>query len=189
MDAVENLKVINKYSLDLSLWLDDYDDIYSDFDSRNYLKRRISSDFISELKMSLNNRSQNINDLILLLPHEKRNINTEQKITRNLINYFTQQLQFYHSKYQKNLKKGLILFIVAIIIMILNSVVSSNLNNNLLASIIRIVLEPSGWFLIWVAFDILYYDLKEIKKEKYFFRELAGIKIFFQASESYMGNE
>lgn len=169
--------------------LDDYDDIYSGFDSRIYLKRRISSDFISELHLSLKDRTQKINDLILLLPHEKRDTNTEQKIIRNLTNYFTQQLQFYNGKYQKNCKKGLFLFITAIIIMIINSVVSFNLNNNLLASIIRIVLEPSGWFLIWVAFDILYYDLKEIKKEKYFFRELAGIKIFFQSSESFMGNE
>ena len=35
---------------DISLWLDDYDDLFSDFDSRNYLKRRVSEDFLEELK-------------------------------------------------------------------------------------------------------------------------------------------
>ena len=29
---------------EVSLWLDDFNDIYSDFDSRHFLKRRISDD-------------------------------------------------------------------------------------------------------------------------------------------------
>ena len=40
METLDYLNITNKCTLDLSLWLDDYDDIYSDFDSRNYLKRR-----------------------------------------------------------------------------------------------------------------------------------------------------
>jgi hypothetical protein len=37
---------------EISLWLDNYDDIYSDFDSRHFLKRRISEDFLHELRLS-----------------------------------------------------------------------------------------------------------------------------------------
>ena len=73
--------------------------------------------------------------------------------------------------------------------MVVNSIVSFQLHNNLLSSIIRIVLEPSGWFLVWISFDMLYYDLQELKKEKYFFRELSEIQIYFQSSDSYIANE
>ena len=53
---------------EISLWLDSYDDIYSDFDSRHYLKRRISKDFIDELEASLKYRTGRVENLILLLP-------------------------------------------------------------------------------------------------------------------------
>ena len=41
----------------LELWLDSYNDIYSDFDSRHYSKRRISEDFIQELRLGLKHKS------------------------------------------------------------------------------------------------------------------------------------
>ena len=189
MEALEYLNVANKYTLDLSLWLDDYDDIYSDFDSRNYLKRRVSHDFVNELRIALKNKNEKINDLILLLPQNKRNTTTEQKIIQNLKNYFNRYLHLYTEKHNKNLKRGIFLFIIAILLMIVNSVVSLQLNNNLLSSIIRIVLEPAGWFLAWVSFDILYYDRQELRKEKYFFSELSEIKIYFQSSDSYIAAE
>jgi hypothetical protein len=49
MGVLDNLNIANKYSLDLSLWLDDYNDIYPEFDSRNYFKRRVLNDFVSEM--------------------------------------------------------------------------------------------------------------------------------------------
>ena len=107
MEAVDYLNTTNKYTLDLSLWLDDYDDIYSDFDSRNYLKRRVSSDFINELRISLKNKNEKINDLVILLPQGKRDTSTEQKITRNLKNYFNRQLYLNTEKYNKDLKRGI----------------------------------------------------------------------------------
>jgi hypothetical protein len=45
-----------------------------------------------------------------------------------------------------------------------------------------IVLEPSGWFLVWISFDIFYYDLQELRKEKHFFHELSEMQIYFQSS-------
>lgn len=185
METLDYLNIANKYTLDLSLWLDDYDDIYSDFDSRNYLKRRISSDFIEELRAALKNKNEDINDLVLLLPENKRHNGEEKKIIENLRSYFTRQLHLFTEKYSNHFKKGILLFIVAITLMIINSVISFRLNDNLLSSIIRIILEPSGWFLIWIAFDILYYDLTEIKKEKHFFDELSELKIYFQSSDSF----
>ena len=189
MEALDYLNITKKYTSDLSLWLDDYDDIYSDFDSRNYLKRRVSADFVNEVRVSLKNKNEKINDLILLLPQAQRDTSIEQKIMRNLKNYFNRQLYLYSEKHNKNLKRGIFLFITAILLMIANSIVSFQLNNNLFSSIIRIVLEPSGWFLAWISFDILYYDKHELRKEKYFFRELSQMKISFQSSDSYNANE
>ena len=189
MEALDYRTITNKYTLDLSLWLDDYGDIYSDFDSRNYLKRRVSADFINELRFALKNKNERINDLVLFVPKDKRDNSIEQQIIKNLKNYFSLQLHSYNEKYNKNLKKGISLFITAILLMVVNSIVSFRLHNNLLSSIIRILLEPSGWFLVWISFDMLYYDLQKSKEDKYFFRELTEIQIIFQSSDSYIANE
>ena len=53
---------------ELELWLDSYDDIYSDFDSRHYLKRRISEDFLHELRTEMKYNEQHASDMVLLLP-------------------------------------------------------------------------------------------------------------------------
>lgn len=185
METLEYTNPTKKYTLDLSLWLDDYDDIYSDFDSRNYLKRRVSTDFTDELRMAIKNKNEEINNLVLLLPAEKRENETEQKNLQSLKTYFDRQLFASKKKYSKHLKEGILFFIIAISLMVINSVISFRLNNNLLSSIIRIILEPSGWFLVWISFDMLYYDLKELKNDKDFFQELSELKIFFQSSDSY----
>ncbi len=57
---------------ELSLWLDEYADIYSDFDSRHYSKRRISTDFLNELKTALKYKDEKSDTLVLILPKEKR---------------------------------------------------------------------------------------------------------------------
>jgi len=60
--------------------LDYYDDIYSDFDSRHYLKRRISEDFLFELRNALKYKRERVLDLLLLLPEQVR--------AKRLHNYF-----------------------------------------------------------------------------------------------------
>lgn len=57
---------------EISLWLDSYDDIYSDFDSHHYLKRRISEDFLHELRVEMKYKEHHGGDLVLLLPQERR---------------------------------------------------------------------------------------------------------------------
>ena len=121
MGELENLNIANKYTFDVSLWLEEYNDIYSDFDSRNYLKRRVSDDFVNELRIALKNKNNKIDDLVLLLPQVKRNIQTEQKIIQNLKNYFKQLLNLNTEKYNNNLKRGILLFIIATFLMVVNS--------------------------------------------------------------------
>jgi len=57
---------------ELSLWLDSYDDIYSDFDSRHYYKRRISEDFLYELEREMKYKEDEASCLMLLLPNQQR---------------------------------------------------------------------------------------------------------------------
>jgi len=80
---------------ELSIWLDYYDDIYSDFDSRHYLKRRISEDFLHELRMAKKYKRERVTDLLLFLPQEKREGNSEKMIINSLKDFFCRSVQEY----------------------------------------------------------------------------------------------
>ena len=50
------------------------------------------------------------------------------------------------------------------------------------ATLLKVILEPAGWFLVWAAFDFLFYHLSGLKKEKKLFDQLSGLNIHFKTS-------
>lgn len=166
---------------ELNLWLDYYDDIYSDFDSRNYIKRRVSEDFLFELKNAFKYKTGVVNDLIFLLPSNKREQNHENGINKSLKNFFFKQYQALNKQCRNKLNLGLLFGLIGILLMIVNSMISYKGINSLTLAVLRVVMEPAGWFLLWASFDLLFYDWKELKKEKQFFRNLSEINIGFRS--------
>jgi len=76
----------NKYSeselRDIGIWLDDYKDIFSDFDPRPYAERALSDDFISELKKVCDESEFKVKILNLLMPEKIMERKTEEIISR-----------------------------------------------------------------------------------------------------------
>lgn len=168
---------------ELSLWLDSYDDIYSDFDSRNYLKRRISDDFLHELHNGLKYKKERITDILLLLPQESRNETNEQIIADSLQDFFKQQGNYMVDKCRKKLYSGLWLLLIGVLIMSGNLFIGYRIPAKSFPLIaLKALLEPAGWFLIWAAFDFLFYGYKDLLNEKRFYSQLSDMKIHFRSS-------
>jgi len=167
---------------ELSLWLDNYDDIYSDFDSRHYLKRRISEDFLHELRLSKKYKKETVTDILLLLPQEKRSEENEKIIANSLREFFKDQFRNNNDKYRKKMRTGIVLFIIGFAIMTINSYLAYKGLHSFAFSVARVILEPAGWFLLWLAFDFLIYDLRTIRKETEFFNELSQANVHFKSS-------
>jgi hypothetical protein len=167
---------------EVSLWLDYYDDIYSDFDSRHYLKRRISEDFLFELRNALKYKKERVLDLLLLLPEQKREEPSEATIINSLKNFFSEQFRINADKCRRKLNRGVILGVTGVIIMTLNSIIGFKGAHSLPLVALKVILEPGGWFLLWASLDFLFYDWKELKKEREFFKELAEVNIHFKSS-------
>ena len=168
--------------VELSLWLDYYDDIYSDFDSRHYLKRRVSEDFLYELRNALKYKKERVNDLLLLLPQEKRDEPNEKAIAESLKIFFTTQYRIHSDKCRRKMNSGITLGAIGILIMTINSFISFRSSHTAMLVALRVIMEPAGWFLLWASFDFLFYDWKELKKEREFFRELSETNIHFKSS-------
>ena len=167
---------------ELSLWLDYYDDIYSDFDSRQYLKRRISEDFLFELRNALKYKKERVLDLIILLPEQKREEKSEATIINSLKNFFSEQFRINEDKCRHKLNRGIVLGVAGVLIMVFNSFIGFKGTHSLPLVALKVVLEPGGWFLLCASLDFLFYDWKELKKEREFFKELSEANIHFKSS-------
>jgi len=167
---------------EINLWLDSYDDIYSDFDSRHYLKRRISEDFLFELRTEMKYKKDHTGEMVLFLSPEQRNETTEKIIVNSLADFFNSRFQYFRDQCRMKLNNGILLFATGVIIMLLNTWVSYHLAASFPIIFLKVLLEPAGWFLIWAAFDFLFYDFAELNKEKTFFRQLSETHVHFKPS-------
>lgn len=168
---------------ELDLWLDHYDDIYSDFDSRHYLKRRISDDFLYEVRTSFRHKEGHIDDLVLILPAEKRQEQAEQMIAESLNNYWHRQYESRREAARKKRGVGLLFLFSGMTLMVVNTFISYYYKSESFPlTAVRVLLEPAGWFMIWAAMETLFYELRTIKKEKNFFREISEAKIHFRSA-------
>ena len=167
---------------ELNLWLDSYDDIYSDFDSRHYLKRRISDDFLHELRTEIKDREHVEQEMVLLLPPERRDETSEKIIAASLVNFFASQFRFHEDKCRNKLNKGMLLLASGILTMLLNSWVNYRYEASFSVIALKVLMEPAGWFLLWGALDFLFYDFSGLKKERNFFKKLSDMHIHFRSA-------
>ena len=74
---------------EISLWLDTYEDIFSDFDPRPLGQRALSDDFLSEAKRAIRERKEGSFELHLLIPTTQRSSATEAVVRKRLREHFT----------------------------------------------------------------------------------------------------
>ena len=165
--------------MELNIWLDTYDDLYSDFDSRHFSKRLVSEDFIHELKRNAKEIREPISELLLHLPDDVRKPPLEAGIVQSLKQYFQNQHLAIRSEIHHLRRKGLLLTLLGFILMIVAAYVDYINAASFLFSVIRVILEPAGWFLIWNGLETLIYELKTRKVQFLFFEKLNHCNIQF----------
>lgn len=168
---------------EISLWLDSYDDIYSDFDSRNYLKRRVSEDLTDELKAALRYNDEPINQLVLSVPSDLRQIEYEEGIARNIKEQFEKNFERLNAIDKRTISKGVWCLVGGMILMGLNSIIVFSLKTTYLTILLRVVLEPAGWFFFWTGLDLLLNYYKNARRETLIYKKMKHLQIHFKNAE------
>ncbi|MEX1061673.1 MAG: hypothetical protein WEC39_00990, partial [Patescibacteria group bacterium] len=166
INPAENLRAI-------SLWLDNYEDIFSDFDPRPFVERAISDDFLAESKKMFRENSKGKFELRFLVPQAVRNDKEEAVVSSRLKRYFKSLEQEEKKKIKEETRKGFLLsglgFSLSFIVLLLYRVGLEELWSDFLL----VFLEPGGWFMIWFGLDKLFYDVAELKKSHLFTHKMA----------------
>ncbi len=161
------------------LALDDYDDIFSDFDIRSYNVRAISIDLLEELKWRLR-RVPKPTRLIFTLPHYRRRKHLEPKVARRLRTFFKMRTEAHEESAQHRIIRGIWLFLLGFILYLALFALTSWMTSFEL--VYDFALFPS-WYLAWAGFDDLLEGMKE--KSKNYYKVLAQVRIEFKDEENY----
>ncbi len=165
----------------VNLWLDNYDNIFSDFDPRPYSLRELSDDFLNETKKIINEIKNENLEIVFLIPQSLKNKTTEHIIATRLHSYFKKKAHYQESEQKTDRRNGIILSLIGGVLMIGATFSAQMENSQLFYNFLRILLEPAGWFMTWYGLDHIFYIAKEKNHELRFNKKMAKAEIVFDA--------
>jgi len=165
---------------EISLWLDNYGDLFSDFDPRPYSNRSLSQDFLDELRRATRNIEVGDFHVKLLAPTALRKPADETIIKKRLKDHFKRHFLMVKKEHQKLIRKGIILAIIGFLFMI-GATFVGHYGENLFFTFLIVILEPGGWFMMWYGMDQIFYFGKEKKPEYEFYEKMDKAEIKFDS--------
>ncbi len=158
---------------EISLKLGHYDDIFSDFDMREYSKRALSVDFISEIRRASLDKSNDGIELILCVPESGRSARDEAVIGERLAGHFEKHYRLLLKDKRKTIGQGVLMIILGVISMVVATLILfGDQEKNLLKSFLVVFLEPAGWFLLWDGAEQILFSSRQINPELTFYRKM-----------------
>jgi len=154
----------------VSLWLDSYGDIFSDFDSRPLSQRAMSQDFLDEAKRATQDLISEPFSFRLLMPDKLRNRDDEKTIRKRLKDHFQKHYRLLEKEQKGIVKRGATLSILGFLLMIGAALISHYTLEGFWYTLLIIFCEPAGWFTLWWGLDHIFYFGKA-KKPDYLFYE------------------
>jgi len=166
---------------EISLILDTYDDIFSDFDPRAYSQRALSDDFLLEAKKASRDKTSGI-ELKFLIPTKQRNLNSENLIKKRLREHFKNHRLSLLKEAKKVKNTGLIFAAIGILIMIAASYILFKYSETkFLTSFLITLLEPAGWFLFWEGLNLTIFESRRVNPDLTFYEKMTKCEISFTA--------
>lgn len=166
-------------SRDISIWLDKYDDLFSDFDPRELSERTLSDDFVHEIRKLTYEDESHVGHLKLLLPESVRNKDSEEIITKRIHLHFKKHLQRLLQNRKTFKQRGILFTLLGTSMLIGASYFSYQKYDHFLMHIPLVFLEPGGWFLMWTGLDNLISINKKSSPDLIFHNKIANTKIVF----------
>jgi hypothetical protein len=162
----------------LTLWIDDYDDIFSDFDPRPFGQRALSEDFLAEARRAVRDRREPVPALRLLVPAAARSVADEATIRKRLHEHFRKHADRLRRARRRSAGTGLAIAVAGFAVMTASALVRSQ-PADFWRTLLHVLLEPSGWFAVWFGLDQLVYGTRDAAREHAFYRKLVRADVVF----------
>lgn len=170
----------HEYNRQISIWLDDYEDIFSDFDPRPYDDRSLSDDFISEVKKVSHEDGFGVAEMNLLVPEKSRKADVENVIIKRLHAFFKKNNYYIIKRTRFNRVKGVTMMLAGMLMLLVATYITGQ-QQTYLTNFSRVAMEPAGWFFAWRGMDTLFFLSVKLKEEHDFYTKMAKTKVNFKS--------
>ena len=161
-------------SSEISLRIERYEDIFSDFDIRPYARRSLSVDFLEELKRASYDKENNGIEIDFWVPAHIHNQSIEVIIRERLQEHFRKHFNLLLKEKKQIINQGIKMVILGIMFMLMASyIIFRDPAENLLLSFLVVFLEPAAWFLLWEGMDIIIFTPKNINHQLEFYKKMS----------------
>jgi hypothetical protein len=161
------------------LWIDNYSELFSDFDPRSLAERMVSDDFINQVKHAVREIPRKLRVLKLLVPEKIRQPDDEVIIRRRLGTYFSYQHEQLTRMNREVRRKGFYFSAAGLIFLLIASYLKELKVTQFYMTFLLTLLEPGGWFLLWTGFDYFMNYSGNRLQDVAFFNRMAGVHIEF----------
>lgn len=163
---------------EISVMLDTYDDIFSDFDPRVYSQRALSDDFLLEAKKATLDKEGDF-QLQFLIPKVQRRVEHESLIRRRLREHFRKHFLLLEREVTKTKRKGIFMALGGALMLLLAMLISTYWEGYAWLKVLLVLLEPAGWFTAWTGLDEIYYTAEQKRPDLEFYRKMSDVEIVF----------
>jgi hypothetical protein len=161
------------------LWIDGYNDIFSDFDPRPFATRSVSDDFIAQVKKASRELPHRPGTLTLLVPVKARSAEDEPIIQQRLRTFMNETLNRLTVAVSLTRRKGMFFALAGFIVSLGASYLKDMQSAKFVITFLVTLFEPAGWFLLWAGFDHFMIVSKEKRSEITFYKRMEGVRIEF----------
>jgi len=169
---------------EICIWIDKYDDVFSEFDSRPFSDRALSDDFLREVRKMTSEKSKGEMKLKFHVMDDQRNPESESIILNNLNKHFRHIADELKQEQLQTLHKGYMFlgfgFVLILVIFFLTTISE---HASYLSGVI-LMLEPGGWFTTWTGLDYVFQISRKEKSAIDFNSKMAHAKIAFSSFDA-----
>jgi hypothetical protein len=169
-DAKNRIRDIKEISIAIDTW----DDIFSDFDPRPFESKVLSEDFISELKKRYRENRKGDFVIIIFAPEGLRDEKTQEAVTKRLKRHFLHRYLQKQKAINRIRARGITFVVLGVIFLSFITLSAYyGIFSDLVTELLSIIFMPLGWFGIWEGFSKIV-DTSQISlQEAALFKKLA----------------
>ncbi len=171
---------MNEALKEISIILDVWDDIFSDFDPRPLSERALSEDFINELKKRYRETTRGALLISFYAPESLRDAQSEKTVILRLRHYFREREIQKRRDIQRMRKRGAIFVTIGVVFLSAITVLTHfKVLPDFALQLLEIPCLPLGWFGIWEGLSKIVEASPTHAQEETLFRKLANAKYQF----------
>jgi len=166
---------------EISIAIDSWDDIFSDFDPSPLELRVLSEDFLFELRKRYRETQRGNYLITLYAPISLKDDNTERIVLKRLKQYFKFRFLSLTRELNHHRAKGGLFIVLGVgALSTMSMVTFFKLLSQLQIELLGIVLIPLGWFGIWEGFSRIIEPAPKLTQDLELYSKLAKVTIKFK---------